>query len=96
MSDTSNQLGDYIHKTFYPLREGKPFDLEAMIKFQHFLRSLSQGLVDDEGRVDAVVASQLCEVYPLMLGVAAGHKEESKIEDWAIDLQDDILDLLRQ
>ena len=67
---------------------------EKMKTFQSTLEGMKHEIVDANGRVSVEVAAQLVEIYPLMLGISPGHKDQGAIEDWAVNIQDTILSLL--
>lgn len=94
MSDVDSRLGEAIHALLFPLREGREVDQEQMRAFQELLEDLRNQIVDEERKVDADIALKLVEVFPLMLGIAPNHKESGLIEDWAIDIQSTIVDVL--
>ena len=94
MNDISIKLGDAIHDLLFPLREGARMSPEKMKAFQTTLEGMKAEIVDKNGRVSIEVAAQLVEIYPLILGISPGHKDEGALEDWAVNIQDTILSLL--
>ena len=80
-----------------PLRGDKPIDVASYDRFHDFFLNCT-GYLTKDGLMEVDLAMLLIDMYPTMIGLAAGRQgdERQMIEDWAMELSLLTAEVLKQ